>query len=314
MPVWPQRQQGIALLTVLLVVFLATAAAVALLTTEQFAVQRSTLLLHRQQARLYALGAEQWAGAILARDLKNSPTDALDEDWAQIPPALPVEGGAISGRIEDLQGRFNLNDLLRQDSTTQTLVVDATQLDLLKRLLDNLDLSIGIAQAIADWIDPDQDLLFPDGAEDSEYLALEPAYLAANRPLHSITELRLIKGIDREAYAKLAPYVAALPLGTPLNVNTAAAPLRAALAKDSNNRSTTERDDVDEPFESVDDFLQVTGLTAADVAPERLTVASRYFLARLTVEIGDSRVQLSSVLERSTEGVRVLARHFGAYE
>ncbi len=110
--------RGVALITVLLIVFMASVAAASLMTLQGFTLHRSTLLLNQQQARLYTLGAEQWAMALLKRDLsndleQNERVDTLQEDWAMIPPSLPVEGGSINGRIEDLQGRFNLNNLLR---------------------------------------------------------------------------------------------------------------------------------------------------------------------------------------------------------
>ena len=115
----------------LLIVFMASVAATSLMTLQGFTLHRSALLLNQQQARLYTLGAEQWSIALLKRDLRsdlenNERVDTLEEDWATIPPSLPVEGGFVSGRIEDLQGRFNLNNLLKvnkrpgEDSKAQT--------------------------------------------------------------------------------------------------------------------------------------------------------------------------------------------------
>ena len=44
---------------------------------------------------------------MLKEDKRKTSIDTLDEDWAvELPPTL-VEGGSISGSIEDLQGRFN---------------------------------------------------------------------------------------------------------------------------------------------------------------------------------------------------------------
>jgi general secretion pathway protein K len=335
-----RKQTGVALITVLLVVFLAATAAAALASVQQLAIRRSGLLLHQQQARFYALGAEQWAAVILQRDLAESQTDHLSEEWATLPPVLPVEGGGISGYIEDLQGRFNLNNLLSRPSSVsknakaaQTSAaptmdgnINGAQLKALRRLLEIIELDPDIAQAIADWIDSDQDPRFPGGAEDGEYLGRIPPYPAANRPLLGISELRLIRGIDQDTYARLAPYICALPVdsqssnGTPLNLNTTTAPVLAAVADIELGQAESllgER----KPggYASVDDFLAATKLAESTLNKDNLAVTSRHFLVRVEAEVGNGRAFLTSVLQRSEKvpqegaesNTRILLRSFG---
>jgi len=306
----PGCQRGVALLTVLLVVFLASTVAVALATLETLGIRRQTLFLHQQQARYYLLGAEAWAAAILDRDLAEGDTDSPDESWAAIPPALPVQGGVLVGRIEDLQGRFNLNSLLQEDA------VDAAQLAFLRRILEELELDPPLADAIADWLDPDQETRFPGGAEDGEYVAADIPYLAANRAFASITELRLVRGVDAEVYRALAPFVSALPPDAGLNLNTAAGPLLAALVDDAPPPSLVAGEGdtgVPEPLTSVDQFLGLVSLAEPPVDPARLTVASRFFLLRASAEVGSARATLNSVLARpAAGGTRSLRRSFGA--
>jgi general secretion pathway protein K len=373
-------QVGVALITVLLIVFLATLAATSLASLQQFAIRRSTLLQHQQQAHLYALGAEQWAMAILRRDLKHdleqgTPVDSLDEDWAVIQPVLPIEGGVISGRIQDLQGRFNLNNLLKtkpgsapapnqgqqsgqlnsqgdtfsdqnqknagkdaeglqgsargdnnagetgqgpdteskdKEADTQ-LSINKQQLQVLQRLLEILELDPAIADAIADWIDADQDPR-PNGAEDSDYAERDPPYAAANRPLTSISELRLIKGIDLAAYNKLAPYVCALPPGTSLNVNTATPGILAALDKSRDlSRFTRAEGSPAEVYTTVTDFIKAYSLGGQGLTANiNLSVNSHYFLIDVNVQVGEGRAVLHSVVQRSDNGdTRVLLRSFG---
>ena len=95
-------QAGVALITVLLIVFLASVTATSLATLQQLAIRRSAVLQHQQQARLYTLGLEQWAMVILARDRQDNETDHRGEEWAKLPMMLPVEGGELSGRLSDL--------------------------------------------------------------------------------------------------------------------------------------------------------------------------------------------------------------------
>jgi general secretion pathway protein K len=337
-----KRQQGVALLTALLIVFLASLIATELAGLQQLAIRRSSLLQHQQQARLYTLGAEQWAAALLARDARNSETDHPGEDWAVLLPALPVQGGSITGRIEDLQGRFNINNLLKaetnpseplptgnsdqdQDDDAQGNAnpangvdvgrnIDPAQFKALQRLLETLELEPNIAQAIADWLDPDQETLFPDGAEDGTYTNRSPAYLTADRPLTSISELRLIMGIDQETYVKLAPYVCALPPGTALNVNTVLAPVLAAASDGLSLNKAEDRvkDRNKLGYDSVDAFLNVNPFGSQGLPRDRLAVSSRYFLVTAEASVGEGRAVLHSVLERTGTGdINVRVRSFG---
>lgn len=306
------RQSGVALLTVLLVVFLASIAATGLASVQQLAIRRSTLVLHQQQARLYALGGEQWAAAILNRDLKENQTDHLNEIWATLPSALPVEGGSLAGDIQDLQGRFNLNNLLKPDRT-----IDEGWLQALRRLLETLELNPGIAQAIADWIDPDMEPRFPDGAEDGEYVGHTPPYLAANRPLVSVSELRLIKGMDDESFNRLVPYVCALPSATPINVNTATAPVLTSLTDELSliEAETLIEDRGPEGYPDINAFISSAQLSEAALPSGGLAVNSSYFLIRIEANVGEGRALVNSVLQRDGEdGARVLARSFGTDE
>ena len=359
------RQTGVALITVLLIVFLAGMAAISLAAMQQIAIRRSGALLHQQQARLYTLGIEQEALLILIRDRQDNKTDHPGEAWANLPLALPVEGGTITGRIRDLQGCFNLNNLWQpaqgeatgpapnknpddppadDDEATDTdrdakanrsnrpKAPPATaggpkagkagpndaQIKVLQRLLTGLELKPELAQAIVDWIDPDSDPLFPDGAEDSDYLTMTPSYLTANRPLVSVSELRLIKGVDRETYDKLAPLVCALPPGTPLNVNTTPVAVLAALSEAGDaaeitrvREENTKEGEAVKPYETVDEFLNATKLTVDAPTKTLLSVDSQYFLLQAEAQVGDGRAMLYSSFYRDENGVRVVRRSFG---
>src|SRR5690606_9440832 len=100
-----------------------------------------------------------------------------------------------------------------------------------RRLLQLLELDERLVNALLDWLDPDINARFPEGAEDDHYLRLEPPYRAANAPLTHVSELRLVAGYEAEVVARLRPYVTALPQATALNVNTAPALLLATLVE-----------------------------------------------------------------------------------
>ena len=97
----------------MLVVTVGTIIAVNLMWQATLDLRRAESALAADQGLMYALGAEAWAADILRMDQVVSPdTDNLAEEWAIELPPLPVDGGVIVGRLEDLQGRFNLNNLV----------------------------------------------------------------------------------------------------------------------------------------------------------------------------------------------------------
>ncbi|HXH03414.1 MAG TPA: type II secretion system minor pseudopilin GspK [Candidatus Competibacteraceae bacterium] len=314
----PKRQCGVALLTVLLVVFLAALTAASLAELQQLAIRRHTLLAHQRQARLYTLGGEQWAALILRRDRKDNPIDHLGEAWATLKPVLEVEGGVLSGAIADQQSLFNLNNLVDQDGKR-----DPNMVAVLQRLLELLELDPALAGAILDWIDPDQEQTDPGGAEDSIYLVQTPPYLAANRPFQNRSELRLVRGFDAASYAKLAPYVTALPQGTRLNVNTAPTLLLAALSRrlDPGELEGALAQRRRRGFTTLQEFLGAAKLADPvirdqNLLPNYLDVASQYFRVRIEAQVGDGRALLTSLLARDPESgnVRVLWRAYADEE
>jgi general secretion pathway protein K len=300
----PGQQRGVALITALLVVAIAVVAAVAMASRQQLDIRRTGSLLHGEQAWAYALGAENWAKAVLRRDAKESQIDTLAEDWATRPPVSFVEGGSIVGRLVDLQGRFNLNNLVQGGAP------DASAFAIYQRLLRRLDLDERLADALVDWIDPDINVRFPDGAEDEAYLLLTPPYRAANQPLADTSELRLVKGYTAEVVAKLLPHVVALPARTGINVNTADAAVLSAVAEGvslADGEALVEERGAD-GFDSVDRFRNQGALAGKQVDAKALSVKSDWFLLLTEANIGQGRARLASRIQRSRDDLRVISR------
>lgn len=304
-------ERGVALVTALLVVAIATVAAVSMASRQQLDVRRTASLLHGEQAWAYALGAESWARVVLRRDASNSRVDTLEEDWSTTPPVSFVEGGSVIGRLLDLQARFNLNNLV-----LLTGGPDAGAVDYYKRLLRNLDLDERLADALVDWIDADINVTFPDGAEDETYLSLEPPYRTANRPLADASELRLVKGYTAEVVDKLLPHVVTLPVPTPINVNTADAVVLSAVAVGltvaDGQRLIDGRGE--DGYASVDSFRQNGALNGKPADPARLSVTTNWFLLVTEANIGSGRARLASRLQRDSSDVRVVSRQREFFE
>jgi len=299
----------VALITVLLVVAIVTVVSAAMVARQQLSIRASSNQLQARQAWHYALGGEALAQAILARDLRAGTTgepgasgeaaavDHLLEPWAQPLPAFEIDQGEILVRIEDLAGRFNLNDLLRDQQPNPAAV------EQFRRLLLRLQISAPYAERLLDWLDPDQQPSGEYGAEDNAYLGL-----------HDLSELRLLLDMREEDFQRLAPYVVALPPNVPLNVNTASAMVLSSL---SDNLSLGAAESLVElrraaPFRNSAAFLAQPALAGTTLQGTALAVGSQFFQATSEVRLGDRRLALVSLLQRGQDGsVRVLVRNLG---
>lgn len=299
------RQRGVALVMALLVVALATIVAVNVMVRAEAQQQRTTLQLHGEQAWQYVLGAEQWVAQVLYRDRRDTGNDHAGEDWAIELPPLPVDGGVVQGRLEDLQGRFNLANLVRENGRA-----DPAQLRVLERLLVHLGVADQVsARAILDYIDADQEPTLPDGAEDGYYLLQPLPYRTADRIPAGAGELALVRDVEPELLAVMAPYIVALPRATPISVNAASAELVAALsdALAVPAAATVVALGADGGFDSVEAFEAALGATPETGVP--LAVQTDFFQLVVRVDIGTVQLTLYSLLERMPDGrTRVVAR------
>ena len=342
------RQNGVALLTAMLIVALATVAAVATTRDQFLNLRRVENLLNADQAYVHALGVESWGRGMLARDSASGTgpaggIDSLNEAWNQPLPQTEVDGGFVRGYIEDLQGRFNLNNLYLEPSGQQAGADQQLQIQFLQRLLLRLELDPALAQKIADWLDADIDVRYPNGAEDLVYMRADPPYRAGNVPMRDISELLLVEGVTAKVYARLAPFLTALPEPTPLNVNTAKRELLAALSGDldENRLDAALAARQQDAFASPDAFLIAVGLRPAQAPPvgngtgavpasesesgqatgapqppapssepaSLLGVASSYFVVHAETKVDRMQVQLDSTVFRDARsGPRVIAR------
>ena len=299
-------QRGVALITAILVVAIATIIATSIYFDGFLYIKRSGNLLLNDQARMYALGAEDWAADILRRDARESAErDHLGEEWAAELPILPIDGGTLQGRLEDLQGRFNLNNLV--DLNGQT---DDRALEQFQRLLEALGLPPQLAGFTADWLDADQEPRFPDGAEDMAYSAKRVPYRAANGPITTASELLAVEGFGRASFDTLAPYVIALPSGTLVNVNTASAPVLFAIVPElsASDAEGLIENRPDDGFANMEEFLSL----AETADPLELSLRSDYFRVFVRVSVGTHQQSMYSLLARDVESVRVVLRNFGS--
>ena len=92
-------QSGVALVSMLLLVALATVLAAAIVQEQQLVIRAAVTHLDRGQARQYALGGEELARQILHEDYLDGPEkDYLGEDWAAKNLSYDFELGGVNLR------------------------------------------------------------------------------------------------------------------------------------------------------------------------------------------------------------------------
>jgi len=283
-----RAQSGIALVTAVMIVAIAAAIAVQIAFAHQIWFRQMENVADRDATDWLRRGALHWASLALLEDAAQNSTDDLGESWAMGLPTLPVEGGTIRVSIEDAQGRFNLNS-----------VVNPASLQVLSRLLVVLRLDPLLANAVLDWIDTDS-VASAGGAEDVDYLNLNPPYRAANRPMASVEELRLIRGFDAKTVAALLPYVTVLPVAiNDINVNTASPMVLAALTGidlPSAQRIAEVRGST--PYKTIDEFK--SKLPGGSTPPTAgMVLKTDFFLVTLDTSIGRHERRSEALLQRS---------------
>jgi len=305
------RQRGVALITAMLIVALATILATQIGFKSALEQRRSAGILLLDQAFQVGMGAEAWAASYLKDDLENgSTTDHLAERWATPIPPIPIDGGTIEGKIDDLQGRFNLNNLRFTDGKQNPVALIQ-----FRQLLTLLELEPKWANAIADWIDADNEES-PEGGEDGLYLSQTPSYRTPNTPISSTSELLSLQGFGLDRYRRLQPYVTALPIGTLINVCTAPGPVLDALddgvVQWSLDPESLAKNREQRCFPDKAAFLASISDNDRKTAVQNLIAEkSDYFRLRAFVTIGTTEFSLYSLLHREAGLVRPVMRSFG---
>jgi len=288
--------RGVALITAMLITALASLVAANLAWDNALDVRRTMVQLMNDQAVQVALGAESWVISILHQDLEESDIDHLGEIWAVQLPGFPIDGGDVTGTIVDLQGRFNVNNLIDDNGE-----VEEKSLQRFRRLLQALEIDSRFAGLAADWMDRNAEASFPDGAEDSIYTGILPPYRSANQSLTSASEFAALEGMDRQVFRILRPHITALPGRTNVNVNTATG---AVLQSLDENMSASDVEGLISERESAG-FADIQTAFSSLVTPDVLNTLedkTNYFQLKVVVRIDTVRVTLFSLLQRGPQG------------
>jgi len=207
-----RRDRGVAMLATVVALAVLTVLATALARTSAIDAQLARTALATLQADALARSGVAAATALLGTAAP--AVDSLHAPWTRDVGPQPLGAGVVRITVEDEARRLDLG-------TPQLAAA-------LPALLGVLGLDGRLADAFADWTDAD-DVARPHGAERDWYLGLESPYEAANEPLRTLGELRLVRGVDAEVLARLAPHVTVAGERA-VNPNTASEEVLVALA------------------------------------------------------------------------------------
>jgi len=307
-----RRQLGVALVVALLVVALAALLIAGLLDRGELGAARTRNQLRESQAGAYAQGLEAYAALVLRKDEDDSggSSDSADDVWAIPLPPTPVPGGEITATMQDLNGRFNLNNL-SPDAPNSSSWLGKFQL-----LLQALKLDPALAQAVHDWMDSGA----AAEAGDNWYLGQAIPYRPAHRMFAHVSELRMVRGVSGDVYVQLAPHVVALPPGTLINVNTATVPvLRTLDANVTQQMAQALWQQGHAHYSDVSALLKDPAI--ANLGPSVMnpgayySVQSHYFVARGDITLDGLPFTFFSLIERraggADGGIHVLQRSRG---
>lgn len=312
-------QRGVALLTILVMVALATILAATIAKRQTNTAENTGYLMRQDQSLLYAKSAEAFFSELLIQDSDNgSSTDHLQENWAKPMPPFPVEDGSVSGKLLDESGKFNLNNLVKADGNQ----VDDSARRWFEKLLQRVGLPAELSQAVIDWQDTNDEVTGAMGAESSYYQGLDPAYLTPNTKFHSIEELKLVRGFEGKNYDLIKPYVTALPEQTKVNMNTAPAMLLASIDPKIDVKAIEQQLKVKETelthFNNVDDLWKLSAFSGIDEqsktdAASLLDSKSSYFTAQIEVVLSERKRQFTSLMMRKDKQVIVYSRSLAPF-
>ena len=317
------RREGMALLTVLLLVAVMSVIAVAVLDDVRFSIRRAVNAETGSQARWYAAGAELLARRQVARLIESDPVRTpLDPQWNGRILSFPVETGTLSAVVSDGQACFNLNSVV--DGVGEDLIANPDGAARLVALGKAVGVPEGrmrpVADALVDWLDADATTR-PLGAEDGAYAGLAIPYRTGGVLLAEVSEPRAVRGVDADLYRRLRPLVCALPTSRPstLNVNTLTAdhaPLLEMLGEGRISPAMARAAILARPRDGWSDATAfwrqsaLSGVTPSSAAVEQVGVLTRFFNLRVDVDYGGIHAVRTALLyaRPSGEVVTVIQR------
>ncbi|MFT6099227.1 MAG: general secretion pathway protein K [Arenicella sp.] len=353
-----KRQGGVVLIVVVLAIVLMVTLLTIMIEDQHIFIRRLGNQKVAEQGYQYSQGLNAWAERVLNDD-DNRTIDHLGEKWAKFGRPEEDDNGedgetesfsldrstaaaeqedkeekeatidfGIDGlevSIDDLQGRYNLNNLAVKEpqAANGQKRIFLNLLGLLE--IGEFDQRDRLHGALVDWID-ENDLSGPNGFESGDYGSKRVPYFAADQKLTSIGELRFVEGFTEDVINTLRPFVTVLPVeNAKININTTTvevlASLNGATVTDTSSVAGFLATRLDPDFQGFSQITDAgTAIIAASVVPSQaiagmMQVNSQFFQINAKVTLGSSVfcmetlvLRESSNIDGGTNKVSVLSR------
>jgi general secretion pathway protein K len=317
------KQQGVALIIVMLIVAIVSVLATEMGSRLQLQVKRASNIKENNQAYWYAMGAEQYVRKSIKQLMdENGQVIHLQQPWNQ-EFIYPIDGGGIQAQLIDMQSCFNLNALRESDTSKLTERKDAFE-----RLLQHVDADIPtynmeiLSDSLVDWLD-ENNSTFGLGAEDSEYESRQFPYIAANNYMVHKSELRLINGVEAPWLRELLKLVCVLPNHNlfKINVNTVseenAAVISAATGLNLSDAKYLLSNRGSEGFKTTDQFLNQPSIKALPLSAEQkdwFDVTTTHFILHTKSKYNDATFAMQTLFKVDpSNNISVIRREFSGF-
>jgi general secretion pathway protein K len=295
----------VALLLALLTMVLLTVVVIEFTVSSQVDYRRAATWVAGRRAALLADGGVTLAGELLHYDFSLGDTDSLQDVWAREMPPVDTGAGMLAVRIEDEQGKLNLNGL-----STGSLSPAGRRF---QALLERLDLDPALAVPLADWVDRNKDPgPGPLAAEAEWYSQQKPPYVPRNGPMRSYAELALVRGYTPEVLVKLRRFVTVLPaLDLKVNANTAPPEVLASMDPRLDDEGIVKRlidARTTKPFTKASSMAVVGGMEAfsAEDIDRLFTFRSAWFRVRSTGDVSGAMRSTEALVERNSGVAKIV--------
>lgn len=211
------KQRGMAIISALLITAVVAVIAAGMLTRQSVFTRSLEAEQARVQGSALLLGGLEVSRQLLRDARAQDVLTRLDQPWAR--PIRTAQDGEFEGRLEDLQGKFNLRNLVVREQ------VDLGQMRSFERLCAMIGVDARLAQRISQRVIAG----YPRKPVASASGLPGPALPATQPMLRSLDQLRGIEGLDEPLLARLEQYVSIIPVTTWVNSNTASAEVLAAV-------------------------------------------------------------------------------------
>ena len=301
---FPSNQDGVAVITALLLTTLAITIVASLFWQQQVQIRSIENQRAQLQKQWILRGALEWTRLILREDARLSATDNLDEPWAVPLAETPLEryvefrraDGAespimLSGRMTDAQGRFNLTNLCPDGN------VDAREVTVFARLLVNVQLNPALASAAAEAMAAAKSKA--TDATNGGPGQIEFGY---------VEDLLAVPGFTPEVVRALKGFVVMLPGPTPVNVNTASPEVIAARMESGSpgTAAAIVASRKQAYFRDVNDFLARFPDRQLAASASGFSVRTDYFIVNGRVRLDQTALDVEALVRRSGADAKVI--------